>query len=169
MPDIAVCNFSSAQPPSQPAAALPATTHMRTVSLYSCIHTGRHTTECEHAIYVHSMYARLHPLCACSCLHIRTCTYVCVRIPCMRVYMTCRYTGRDWYEQSKCLSATSAPHSRHRNMLSLCICIKTRLHREKRRWTCNVCAHSIYACLHPSVCMFMPAYPCMHISNTTST
>ena len=100
--------------------------------------------------------------------HIRT-YYACVRILCLRVYMTCRYTGRDWYEQSKCLSATSAPHSRHRNMLSLCICIKTHLHREKRRWTCNMCAHSIYARLHPSVCMFMPVYPCMHISNTTST
>ena len=116
--------------------------------IYIYVHTHANT-------YTHTMYVYAYN--------------VCVRILCLRVYMTCRYTGRDWYEQSKCLSATSAPHSRHRNMLSLCICIKTHLHRGKRRWTCNVCAHSIYARLHPSVCMFMPAYPCMHISNTTST
>ena len=81
----------------------------------------------------------------------------------MRVYMTCRYTGRDWYEQSKCLSATSAPHSRHRNMLSLCICIKTHLHRAKRRWTCNMCVCTAYMLVYIPLC----ACSCLHIPACT--
>ena len=82
----------------------------------------------------------------------------------MRVYMTCRYTGRDWYEQSKCLSATSAPHSRHRNMLSLCTCKQKHTCTEKREKGHAICVRTAYmrvyiplfacSCLHIPACTY---------------